>query len=69
MTKVILTAEQASSNCKTELELETKTSKYLGFLTVQKMVHKFLTRDRIILVPTIIPKITELELANKLNIN
>ena len=69
MTKISLTAEQASSNCKTELELETKASKYLGFLTVRKIIYKFLTRDRIILVPTIIPKITELELANKLNIN
>ena len=66
MTKVILTAEQATSNCKTELE--TKTSKYLGFLTVRKMICKFLTCDRIILVPTKIPKLAEQELANKLNI-
>jgi len=68
VTKVILTAEQASSNCKTELELKTKTNKYLGFLTVRKMIHKFLTCDRIIFIPTKIPKLTELELANKLNI-
>ncbi len=68
MTKVILTATQASSNCKAESEFEIKTSKYLEFLTVRKMIHKFLTRDRIILVPTKIPKLTELELANKLNI-
>ncbi|MEI8055692.1 MAG: hypothetical protein WCH10_06895 [bacterium] len=68
MTKVILTAEQASSNCKKESELEIKTSKYLEFLTVRKMIYKFLTRDRIVLVPTKIPKLTELELANKLNI-
>jgi hypothetical protein len=68
VTKVILTATQASSNCKAELELETKTSKYLEFLTVRKMIYKFLTCDRIIFIPTKIPKLTELELANKLNI-
>lgn len=68
MTKIILTAKQAASNCKTKLEFETKTSKYLEFLTVRKIIHKFLTCDRIIFVPTKIPKFTELELANKLNI-
>ena len=68
MTKISLTAEQAYSNCKTELELETKTSKYLEFLTVRKMIYKFLTCDRVVLTSTRISKLTELELANKLNI-
>lgn len=69
MTKVILTAEQASSNCKKESELEIKTNKYIEFLTVHKMIHKFLTCDRIILVPMKAQKFFALELSNKLNIS
>ena len=69
MTKVILAAKQASSNCKKESELGIKTSKYIEFLTVRKMIHKFLTRDRIILVPMKTQKFSALELSDKLNIS
>ena len=72
MTKIILAAEQASSNCKGKIESEAQfrasSKNYLSFVKVLGMIHKLLTCDRIILVPTKVPKFTELELANKLNI-
>ena len=42
--------------------------KYLSFSSAKKIIHRFLTCDRVILLPTIIPKITESELAKILNI-
>lgn len=68
MTKVILSAVQSSGNCEEELRSGTRTKNYLAFLTVRKMIYKFLNYDRVIFVPTKIPKFTELELANKLKI-
>ena len=68
MTEVILTAIQVSSNCKKELELETKVGEYINFLTIRKIILQFLTCDRIIFIPTKVSKFTKLELANKLNI-
>ena len=41
---------------------------YIEYPYVKGIINKLLTCDRIILVPTKIPKFTELELANKLNI-
>ena len=41
---------------------------YLSFSNAQEIIHRLLTCDRIVLQPHIIPKITALELSNKLNI-
>ena len=72
MTKVILAAEQVSSNCKRKSEIVNKTNNhlkdYLSFLVVRKMIYKFLACDRVILTPTKAKNLTELELSNKLNI-
>lgn len=68
MTKVILAAVQASSNHEKEPKDETRIKGYIEFLTIRKIIYKFLTCDRIILVPTKIPKLTKLKLASKLNI-
>jgi hypothetical protein len=43
--------------------------RYLSFHSAQKIIHKLLTYDRIVLLPNTIPKITELELAKELNIS
>ena len=47
---------------------EYRGTRYLSFSSVQKMLHRLLICDRIILLPTVVPKITELELAKELNI-
>jgi hypothetical protein len=41
---------------------------YLRFSSAQKMIHNLLSYDRIVLLPRVIPRFTELELAKKLNI-
>ncbi len=46
----------------------TNPSHYLGFLSFQKIVCQLLTCNRVVLLPTVIPKITESELTKKLNI-
>ena len=43
-------------------------NKYLSFSTTQQIIHRLLTCNRIILQPTVIPAITKLELAKKLNL-
>ncbi len=45
-----------------------RTGDYLSFSSVQEIIHRLLTCDRIILLPHIIPSITKLELSKKLNI-
>ncbi len=47
---------------------KTEQCKYLDFSSTQKIIHKLLTRDRIILVPTVVPGVTESDLAKELNI-
>lgn len=69
MTKVILAAVQTSSNHEKESKDKARVKGCIEFLTVHKMIYKFLTYDRIIFIPTKIPKFTKLELANKLNIS
>ncbi|MEI8055466.1 MAG: hypothetical protein WCH10_05675 [bacterium] len=41
---------------------------YLRFSSAQEIIHNLLSYDRIVLLPHIIPRFTELELAKKLNI-
>jgi len=41
---------------------------YLSFHSAQKIIHNLLTYNRIVLLPNVIPKFTELELAKKLHI-
>lgn len=41
---------------------------YISFPVVQKIIHRLLTCNRIVLSPTLFPKFTQLELAAKLNI-
>ncbi len=43
-------------------------AKYLGFSSAQEMIYRLLTHDRIVLLPTVVPKVSELELSEKLNI-
>jgi hypothetical protein len=43
-------------------------ARYLSFHSAQKIIHKLLTYDRIVLLPNVIPKMTELELGKELNI-
>lgn len=44
------------------------SNKYLSFSTAQQIIHRLLTCNRIILRPTVIPRITKQELAKKLNL-
>ena len=44
------------------------SNSYLGFSSAQKIILNLLSYDRIVLLPCIIPRFTELELAKKLNI-
>lgn len=43
-------------------------NKYLSFSSAQQIIHRLLTCNRIVLRPTVIPGITKLELAKKLNL-
>jgi hypothetical protein len=43
-------------------------ARYLSFHSAQKIIHNLLTYNRIVLLPNVIPKFTELELAKKLHI-
>ncbi|MEI8055702.1 MAG: hypothetical protein WCH10_06945 [bacterium] len=44
------------------------SDKYLSFSSAQKIVHNLLNYDRVVLLPHIVPRFTESELAGKLNI-
>jgi len=44
------------------------SNNYLGFSSAQKMIHNLLSYDRVVLLPQIIPRFTEFEIAKKLNI-
>ena len=67
MAKVILSVAQLTDNPEQSKKL--RNENYLKFSTVRKMIFKFLTRDRIIMVPTKVPKFSELDLSQKLNIS
>jgi hypothetical protein len=67
MANVILSAAQLTDNPGQSKKPENKN--YLKFSVVRKMIFKFLTRDRIIMVPTRTPKFSELELSQQLNIS
>jgi hypothetical protein len=62
---------QDKINCKINIDKCNEpytNSKYLNFFSVQKIIHRLLTCNRIVLLPHIIPKITESELTKELNI-
>ncbi len=67
MAKVILSAAQLIDNPEQSKKL--RNENYLKFSTVRNMILKFLTCDRIIMVPTKVSKLSELELSQKLNIS
>jgi len=73
MTANIVVAGQLPGNksCNKE-QLETKTdaagNQAIKFLTVQKMINEFLTRDRVVMKEVRCVKYSEWELAEKLNI-
>ena len=67
MAKIILSAAQLTDNPEQLKKLRNKNC--LEFSTVRNMIFKFLTYDRIIMVPTRVPKFSELELSQKLNIS
>jgi hypothetical protein len=43
-------------------------NKYLSFSTAQQIIHRLLTCNRVVLLPTVIPGVTKRELAKKLNL-
>jgi len=67
MAEVILSVAQLTDNPEQPKKLRDKS--YLKFSTIRKMIFKFLTSDRIIMIPTRVPKFSELELSQKLNIS
>ena len=67
VTKNILSVVATTDNLKKPKK--TKIEDCLKFFTVREMIFKFLTCDRVAMVPIKIPKFSELELANKLNIS
>ena len=58
-----------SGNSKNQSETKTNIGRTISFLTVQKMIYRFLTCDRIIKVEVKRPKYTKYELAEKLNLS
>ena len=75
MTRGILTTGQSSGNNdrsgnkeKLETKIDGGIHKNINFLTVQKMINRFLIRDRIVMKEVRCLKYTERELAEKLNI-
>ena len=57
-----------SSNYQVNTEVNANRNTYLNFYSAKEMIYRFLNRNRIIFLPHVIPKFTELELAEKLNI-
>lgn len=67
-------AIQADKNTALASDKSTSTNRhtnktYISFHSAQKIIHRFLSEDSIILLPHIVPKLTKPELAKKLNIS
>lgn len=72
----ICSRSHAGQTSKNDLILTTKSSsnhtnsnECLSFYSAKKIIHQFLSRDRIVLLPHTTPKFTESELAAKLNVS
>jgi hypothetical protein len=79
MTEHSLTAGQLSGNSNKQdkqnkqhriaSNYESTTAYYLSFSSVQEIIRRFLSYERIVSQPCVIPKFTKREIAKKLNIS